>query len=248
MNNEEYSITEHLDELRKRIILVAISFIALLIIGFVFVKQMYLFFTSALDYKLMILGPSDIMWIYFHIAGIFAIACTIPIAAHQLWLYVKPALEEHERKLALMYIPGLFLLFVGGLVFGYLFIFPNLLHFLTDLGKGMMVTQFTADRYFTFLIKTTLPFAFAFELPPVMMFLTSIGIINPYKVAKLRKYAYFILVIIACMISPPEFISHISVSIPLIAIFEISVALSKIVYKKKQHRLQFVDMDKQVPL
>lgn len=93
-----------------------------------------------------------------------------------------------------------------------------------------------------FLLNITLPFGVAFEMPLVMMFLTSLGIVNPFTIAKLRKYAYFILVIVASMISPPEFLSHISVAIPLILIYEISVLVSKIVYKRKQKRLA-VDRD-----
>ncbi|MGE8078807.1 twin-arginine translocase subunit TatC [Peribacillus loiseleuriae] len=230
---------EHLDELRKRLIISALAFLVFLIIGFMYVKNIYLFLMGNLDYKLLILGPSDIMWIYFHIASLVAIAGTIPVTAWQIWLFVRPALKSHERKAVLAYIPGVFILFICGLAFGYYFIFPNILNFLINLGSDLMTTSFTADKYFSFLINITLPFGIAFELPLVMMFLTTLGIVNPYTIAKLRKYAYFILVIIASMISPPEFISHISVAVPLILIFEISVFLSKFVYNQKQKRYKF---------
>ncbi|KMY51430.1 twin-arginine translocase subunit TatC [Peribacillus loiseleuriae] len=236
MVEKKFDVIEHLDELRKRLIISALAFLVFLIIGFMYVKNIYLFLMGNLDYKLLILGPSDIMWIYFHIASLVAIAGTIPVTAWQVWLFVRPALKSHERKAVLAYIPGVFILFICGLAFGYYFIFPNILSFLINLGSDLMTTSFTADKYFSFLINITLPFGIAFELPLVMMFLTTLGIVNPYTVAKLRKYAYFILVIIASMISPPEFISHISVAVPLILIYEISVFLSKFVYKQKQKR------------
>ncbi|MFJ5625547.1 twin-arginine translocase subunit TatC [Peribacillus loiseleuriae] len=234
MVEKKFDVIEHLDELRKRLIISALAFLVFLIIGFMYVKNIYLFLMGNLDYKLLILGPSDIMWIYFHIASLVAIAGTIPVTAWQIWLFVRPALKSHERKAVLAYIPGVFILFICGLAFGYYFIFPNILNFLINLGSDLMTTSFTADKYFSFLINITLPFGIAFELPLVMMFLTTLGIVNPYTIAKLRKYAYFILVIIASMISPPEFISHISVAVPLILIFEISIFLSKFVYKQKQ--------------
>jgi sec-independent protein translocase protein TatC len=202
-----------------------------------YAKDIYLFLMSNYQSKLLVLGPSDVIKVYFQLASIFAFAGLIPIAAWQIWIFVKPGLRSNERKLALSYIPALFLLFIAGISFGYFFIFPNILRFLTNLGKEMMITNFTADNYFSFLINITLPFGIAFELPLVMMFLTSLGIINPYTVAKLRKYAYFILVIIATLISPPEFISHLSVAVPLILIYEISVSVSKIVFKRKQNLL-----------
>lgn len=240
MSEKELNLIEHMDELRKRLIITAVAFIVFLAVGLIYVKEIYNYFMGGLGYKLMVLGPSDIIWIYFHIASIFAAAGTIPVAAWQLWIFVKPALKPMERKITLAYIPALFFLFIGGLAFGYFFIFPNIMRFLVNLGKDLMTTSFTADKYFSFLINMTLPFGFAFELPLVMMFLTTLGIVNPFKIVKLRKYAYLLLVIIASMISPPELMSHISVAIPLILIFEISVLLSKIVYKKKQRNDQLL--------
>ncbi|WP_040346974.1 twin-arginine translocase subunit TatC [Neobacillus bataviensis] len=245
MTDKELNLVEHLGELRKRLIISSLAFLVFLVIGFVYVKEIYLFFMGNLGYKLLILGPSDIMWIYFHIAAVVAGAGTIPVAAWQGWLFVKPALKPMERKIAFAYIPALFFLFIAGMAFGYYFIFPNIMKFLIHLSNDMMTTSFTADKYFSFLINMTLPFGVAFELPLVAMFLTTLGIVNPYRIGKLRKYAYFILVIIASMISPPEFISHISVAIPLILIYEISVVLSKIVFKRKQARIQAIHADEE---
>jgi sec-independent protein translocase protein TatC len=236
LREKELHLSEHLNELRKRLIFIAIAFLLFLIVGLIYDKQIYLFFMGNLGYKLMVLGPSDIMWIYFHLATVAATVGTIPFAAWQIWLFIKPALKPVERKVTLAYIPALFLLFLGGMAFGYFFIFPNVMKFLMHLGNGLIETSFTAEKYFSFLLDMTLPFGVAFELPLVTMLLTTLGVVNPYTLVKLRKYAYLILVIVASMISPPEFISHISVAIPLILIFEISVLLSKMVYNRRQKR------------
>ncbi|TDK64755.1 twin-arginine translocase subunit TatC [Bacillus salipaludis] len=234
MGDKEINLVEHLDELRKRLIITVVAFLIFLVIGLVYSKEIYVFFMGNLGYKLMVLGPSDIIMIYFHLASVVAIAGSIPVAAWQIWIFVIPALKPLERKVALAYIPSLFLLFIGGLAFGYFFIFPNVMRFLIGLGNGLMTTSFTAEKYFSFLINMTLPFGVAFELPLVLMFLTTMGIVNPFRIAKMRKYAYLILVIIASMISPPELISHLSVAIPLIIIYEVSIMLSIMVYKRKQ--------------
>jgi sec-independent protein translocase protein TatC len=243
LNEREQKVIDHLDELRKRLIFIVIAFLLFLVLGMVYVKDIYLFFMGGLGYKLMVLGPSDIISVYFHIAAVVAIAGTIPIAAWQIWVFVKPALKPFERKITLAYIPALFFLFIGGLSFGYFLIFPNVMRFLIRLGSNLMTTSFTADKYFSFLINMTLPFGVAFEMPLVSMFLTSLGILNPYRIVKFRKFAYLLLVVIASMISPPEFMSHISVSIPLILIYEISVLLSKMVYSRKQKSLILVNDD-----
>ncbi|WP_026574954.1 twin-arginine translocase subunit TatC [Bacillus sp. UNC438CL73TsuS30] len=234
MTDKDLNLVEHLDELRKRLIISAGAFLIFLVFGLIYSKEVYVFFMGNIGYKLMVLGPSDIIMIYFHLATVVAFAGTIPVAAWQIWIFVKPALKPLERKVALAYIPSLFLLFIGGLAFGYFFIFPNVMRFLIRLGNGLMTTSFTAEKYFSFLINMTLPFGVAFELPLVLMFLTTLGIVNPYRIVKMRKYAYLILVIIASMISPPEFISHLTVAIPLIIIYEVSILLSIMVYKRKQ--------------
>ncbi|AZU63052.1 twin-arginine translocase subunit TatC [Neobacillus mesonae] len=238
MADKELQLVDHLEELRKRIIISALAFIVFFIIGFIYVDDIYKWFVRDLDVKLMVLGPSDIIWIYFMLATVVAIAGTIPVLALQIWLFVKPALKPNERRLTLSYIPALFLLFIMGLAFGYFVIFPMVLKFLVNIGAGMFVTNFTADRYFSFIMNMTIPFGVLFELPVVVMFLTSLGIINPFVLSKIRKYAYFVLVIIAVVITPPDFMSDFVVTLPLLLLYEVSINLSKLVYRKKLKKQQ----------
>lgn len=231
MDDRELNLVDHLEELRKRIIVSALAFIVFFIIGFIYVDDIYKWFVG--NTKLLVLGPSDIMWIYFMLATVVAVAGTIPVLALQIWLFVRPALRPIERKLTLSYVPALFFLFIMGLAFGYFIIFPMVLDFLVNIGKDMFVTNFTAERYFSFILNMTLPFGVLFELPVVVMFLTSLGIINPFVLSKIRKYAYFVLIIIAVVITPPDFMSDFVVTVPLLLLYEISINLSKFVYRKR---------------
>ena len=233
MEDKELNIIDHLDELRTRLIITLAAFIIFFIVGFIFVEEIYNWLVRDLEVKLIVLGPSDILWVYFMLAAVIAFAGTIPVLATQIWLFIKPALKPIERKISLSYIPALFILFIVGLCFGYFVIFPTVMSFLIELGGEMMVTNFTAEKYFRFIFNTTIPFGVLFELPVVMMFLTSLGIINPYVLSKIRKYAYFVLIIIAILISPPDFMSDFLVAVPLLFLYEISVSFSKIVYKRK---------------
>ena len=233
MEDKELNIIDHLDELRKRLIITLAAFIIFFIVGFMYVEDIYNWLVRDLEVKLIVLGPSDILWVYFMLAAVIAFAGTIPVLATQVWLFIKPALKPIERKISLSYIPALFILFIVGLSFGYFVIFPTVMNFLIELGGEMMVTNFTAEKYFRFIFNTTIPFGVLFELPVVMMFLTSLGVINPYVLSKIRKYAYFVLIIIAILISPPDIMSDFLVAVPLIFLYEISVSFSKIVYKRK---------------
>ena len=209
------------------------TFLVALVASFIYVKDIYDWLVKDLEQKLSILGPSDILWVYMMIAGVFAIAITIPVAAFQTWRFVCPALSKEERRVTLSFIPGLFILFTIGISFGYFILFPSVLTFLTTLSAAQFETMFTADKYFRFMLNLTLPFGFLFEMPLVVLFLTRLGILNPYRLAKARKLAYFLLIVISVLITPPDLISDILVIIPLILLYEISVTLSKVVYKKR---------------
>ncbi|TVP87157.1 MAG: twin-arginine translocase subunit TatC [Alkalicoccus sp.] len=238
MNQENMEIVDHLDELRKRIIIILATFIAAFITAFIFVQDIYDWLTKDLEMPLAVLGPLDIILIYFSIAAVVSLALAVPVIVLQIWLFVKPGLTPEEQKASLMYIPASFVLFAGGLAFGYFIVIPIVLDFLLNLGAGTFETMFTADRYFQFVLRMTVPFSILFEMPLVVMFLTSIGVITPHGMHKNRKYAYFAIVIVSVLVSPPDFLSDVLVIVPLIFLYEASISLSRIVYKKRMKRLR----------
>ncbi|WP_285766932.1 twin-arginine translocase subunit TatC [Peribacillus sp. SI8-4] len=233
MESKEVHVMEHMKELRCRIIKTLIGFIAAFIVSFIFVQDIYELLIKDIDGRLAVLGPSDILWVYMIVAAVCAIAASIPLAAYQIWRFVAPALKPEERKVTFRFIPGLFFLFITGISFGYLVLFPIVLGFLTSLSAGQFEMMFTADKYFRFMLNLVLPFGILFEMPLVVMFLTRLGIINPNLLKKSRKISYFALVIISIVITPPDIISDILVIIPLLLLYEMSVQLSTIVYRKR---------------
>lgn len=234
--SSEMNYLDHFNELRKRLIWTAIVFIIFMAIGFIFVQDIKYFFVKDIGVTLNLIGPGEIIWIYFTMAFLIAAVGTIPFLSFQVWLFVKPGLTNKERKVSLAYIPAIFILFLAGLVFGYYVFVDLILPFLLSLNDGMFNTMFSVESYFRFLFRVTIPFAVLFEIPIITMFLTSLGIVTPTFLRKTRKYAYFILIVIGTMISPPDFILQIVVAIPLIILYEISVVLSGIVFRKKQKR------------
>ncbi|MCQ2009211.1 twin-arginine translocase subunit TatC [Sporolactobacillus sp. STSJ-5] len=242
MTEKNMSLIEHFNELRKRIISVFVVFVLSAAAMLFFTKNFYLWLVSDLGVsnKLAVLGPTDIVSVYFLIAGVVAIAVTIPFAAWQLWLFVAPALSKNERKLTLSYIPAIFLLFIGGIVFGYEIVFPNILHFLLGMNDDMFQVLFTTDRYFRFMINVVLPFGVLFEMPVIVVFLTNLGILTPILMKKMRRIAYFVLIVIGVVLSPPDFVSDTVMSIPLLLLYEICVTVATITYKRKQRRMDRV--------
>ncbi|RKL66114.1 twin-arginine translocase subunit TatC [Salipaludibacillus neizhouensis] len=225
-------LIDHLSELRKRIIITAIIFVSFFMGAFFYVKDIYRFLVKDLDGNLALLGPGDVLSIYMILAAVVAVALTIPVAAYQLWKFIKPALTKDEQKSSLLFIPGLCILFLCGVSFGYFVLFPLVLSFVLSLAGDQFETFFTAEKYFRFMLHLTLPFGFLFEIPAVAMFLTKLGVVTPEKLIKGRKFAYLLLVIIAVLITPPDLISDVLVIIPLFILYEVSITLSKIIFRK----------------
>ncbi|MDF2682810.1 MAG: tatC [Brevibacillus sp.] len=231
--SREMPFLEHLTDLRRRLLIVAVALVLSVLICFLFVDHIYQLLASRSGEKLAILGPGDILSIYVKLSAIGGIAFTIPIAAYQAWRFVVPALQERERKVALMYIPALFLLFILGLSFAYLVLFPMMYHFVLGLSNGNFDLVITANDYFTFMLNLCLPFGLLFELPVVVLFLSHLGILNPHRLAKMRKPAYLVLAVISITITPPDFLSDIMVIVPLIVLYEISISISRLIHRKR---------------
>ena len=207
---DKVSTVDHLTELRRRMIYCLIFFIISFVVSLIWSADIYKFLTSNFNHKLIVLGPNDI-----------------------LWIYLKPGLEEREARALLAYIPAVFICFSLGLAFGFFLVTPAILNVLLSIGDDLFNTQLTAQNYLSFVINTTIPIAILFEFPVIIAFLTSIGIITPLFLTRNRRYAYFILIFVAVVITPADFISDIVMSIPLILIYELSVLISKYIYKKR---------------
>ncbi|RYG73564.1 twin-arginine translocase subunit TatC [Lentibacillus lipolyticus] len=237
-NEKEMNVVGHLSELRKRLIITAVFFVLFFAAGFIYVEEIYDFIAADLPFKLSVTGLTDLVSVYITLAGIIAIIGTLPILCLQVWLFIKPGLTKSERTTALMYIPVIFILFIIGVVFGYIIFVQLIVPFLLSLNNGMFNEIFTYDRYFKLLFRIVIPFALFFEIPIIAMFLTRLGILTPDFMRKTRKYAYLILVIVGALITPPDFALQLVVAVPLIILYEISIYLSSAVYRKKQKEHQ----------
>lgn len=220
------SLVEHMEEFRTRLIVCGVGFLAFFLLSFFFVKDVYRYLVKDIDQKLTILSPGDVIWVNVAIAAISALALTIPLIAYQIWRFMTPAMTEDEKKATLAFIPGLFFLFIIGLCFSFYLIFPTVMSFLVEMAEDEFQIMYTVSGYFTFMFRLTVPIAILFEIPAVVMFLTRLGVLEPQLLRKSRKYAYFILVIVSVILSPPDFLSDVLLILPLLLLYEISILLS----------------------
>ncbi|WP_433746670.1 twin-arginine translocase subunit TatC [Falsibacillus pallidus] len=236
MNQKDMTIFEHIGELRKRLIIVVVFFFVAIVASFFISQPLIRFLQHADEASQLTMNAfriTDPFKVYMEMIFFLAVILTSPVILYQLWAFISPGLYERERKVTLSYIPFSVILFLAGLAFSYFILFPNIIKFMMNLSGDMEIQQVIGiNEYFQFLFQITVPFGFLFQLPVVMLFLTRLGIVTPMFLGKIRKYAYFILLVIAAIITPPDIVSHMMVTVPLLILYEISIAIARIGYRK----------------
>ncbi|WP_240414447.1 twin-arginine translocase subunit TatC [Paenibacillus periandrae] len=231
----------HVGELRKRILLVVAVVVIAMIAGLFIAPQILHYLKSmppASDMVWNVFSPWDSAKIYMSVALAFSIVVSLPYILYQIWAFVKKGLRPVEQDAAFLYIPFAFISFIIGLSFSYFIVFPMSLAFTTSITKNLGFSEtYGVYQYFSFMFNIILPVSLAFELPIIVMFLTKLGVLNPKRLNALRRHAYLILVITASLISPPEIISHLMVFVPLVLLYEISIVLSGVVYRRKHQKV-----------
>lgn len=234
---EMQSIVDHLSELRRRLMLVCIVFVIVLVGAFFVVDPIYHYLTtnaiSGAKIELNAFSFWDGVGVYMKIAMLVSLGITLPFTLYQVWAFVSPGLRPAERRATVKYIPFVFICFLVGLAFGYYVVFPLAMSFTGSLNKqlGLVETYGMAD-YFKFMMNLVLPISLLFELPLIILFLTQLRIVTPKLLRKMRRVAYFALVVISVMITPADLFSAFMVLIPLVILYELSVLLSQRVHNR----------------
>ncbi len=158
-----------------------------------------------------------------------------PYLLYEVWLFIKPALSEIERKSATGFVFYASVLFALGVLFGYYIITPLSVNFLANWQvSSEIANQITISSYLSSISTITLGTGIIFELPIVIYILSKIGIMTPQFMRTYRKYAFIIILIIAAIVTPtPDALTMLTVTFPLIVLYEISIIIASAVEKNK---------------
>ena len=162
-----------------------------------------------------------------------------PYVIYEFWKFVAPAMHTDERKYAKGFIFVTSLLFFLGVLFGYYVVTPLSINFLGKYQVSETVfNDFDLSSYISLVRASVLASGLIFELPIVIYFLTKVGIVTPDFLKKYRKYALVIVLILSAIITPPDIVSQIIVAIPVLILYEVSIIISKIMYRKEEEKLK----------
>jgi sec-independent protein translocase protein TatC len=226
-NTNDMEILDHLDELRKRLIICVLFILVFSIISYIKSDEIIDFLRDPLgNIELVFITPTEGFMTKLKVAFFGGVVLSSPIIFTQTVLFVSPGLYKKEKILLFSCLPFIIGLFLGGIYFCFRFILPTTLNYLMSFGGEFMSPMISVNKYFSFVIVITLGLGLLFELPMVMLLLSRIGIINHEMLSKKRKYAMFIIVVIAAIITPtPDMVTLLAVSVPLIVLYELSLWL-----------------------
>lgn len=158
-----------------------------------------------------------------------------PYILMEFWRFISPGLHSHEKRNARGFIFIASFLFFIGVLFGYYIVTPLSINFLGSYTVSNEVfNDFDLDSYISLLRAAVLSSGFIFELPILMYFFTKIGLVTPAFLKNNRKFAIVIVLSISAIITPPDIASQVIVTIPILILYEVSIIISKIVYKRQQ--------------
>ncbi len=157
-----------------------------------------------------------------------------PYILWEFWKFIKPALYENEQKNAKSFIFVSSFLFFLGVLFGYYVIVPMSINFFATFTVSPEIkNDFNIQSYISLIKTSVISCGLFFELPIIMYFLTKLGLVTPDFLRKYRRYAIVIVLILAAIVTPPDVVSQVIVSIPLLILYEVSIYISAYVVKKQ---------------
>lgn len=234
-------ILQHLEELRKVVIISLIAIAVASIISFAFIEQIVAIITKPLaaqGIKPVYTAITEGIFTYFKIALIAGTVIAAPVLLWQVWRFIVPALYPHERKYLYKIVPVSIILFAVGVVFAYYTVFPLAVFVLIKLASEFD-PMLTISKYLSFTLAFLIPFGLIFELPLVVYFLTNIGVVTPEWLIRNRKYAIVIVFILAAILTPgPDPISQLIMAAPMIILYEAGILVAKVVTKKKNAKFR----------
>jgi len=240
----EMPFLDHLEELRWRLIWSLLALCVGVAIGFVLVVRFRLLDVLQAPIAPYLKGgtlvythPGDPFSITLSTAFIVGTIIALPVIIYQVWGFLSPALYTHEKRVVVPLLVGAVALFAAGAAMAYLLVLPLTLRFLLGFQAGSLAPMITAAEYFGFATTMALALGALFELPILIVGLTALGFVRPWMLARWRRHALVLSVVVAAIVSPGDFIgATFLMAAPLYVLYEISIGLSALVYRRRVRR------------
>ena len=249
MSNEEIDATkapllDHLIELRGRLIRSIVAIGLCFLLCYWQSENIFAFLITPLLHVLpegrglIYTAPQEAFFTYVKLSLWGAIMLAFPIIASQIWMFVAPGLYRHERKAFLPFLIATPVLFVLGASLAYYGVIPLALKFFSHFETAEIRQENRVSEYLSFFMTLIFGFGLAFEMPVLLTLMGKVGLISSDTLKSKRRYAIVGVFIIAAVATPPDPISQISLALPMILLYELSILSVRMVEKKREEERQ----------
>jgi len=227
------SISNHLLELRSRLLKVIALFAALSAIGIPFAADIYEVVALPLNQLL----PAGSTMIATEVSSPFmaplklvlylALLLTMPWLFYQTWTYMSPGLRRNEEKFAGPLMLSTIILFFSGVCFAFYVVCPIIFKFFIGMAPDSILVLTDINQYLNFIFKLVFAFGIAFEIPVATILLVNSGITTKAYLVKARPYLVILFLVIGMLLTPPDVFSQLFLALPMWLLFEIGILISR---------------------
>lgn len=235
------SFTDHLGELRHRLLYIVVILLCGTAITLFFAKNIFQYLQIPLlkalpqNSHFIALTPLEGWMVYFKIALMTALFATSPLWFYHIWAFIAPAVKRnHHRHLLCAAAASSILFICGGLVCFFLILPYSFHYFISILNHTNIIVMPQIRLYLSLIVRIIIGFGIVFQIPLVTLLLVRWNVVSVEKLKKCRKYVILSSFIVAAIVTPPDVITQIIVALPLILLFELSLFVAHIFQRKKR--------------
>lgn len=235
----QQSLTTHLVELRNRLLRSVVAVVVVFLCLAPFARNIYALLAQPMLDKM----PKGATMIATEVASPFfapfkltflvAIALSLPYLIYQVWAFVAPGLYRRERRVIFPLIVSGTVLFFAGMAFAYYVVFPTVFGFMVKTAPEGVAVMTDISKYLDFVLSMFLAFGLAFEVPVVTVVAVYVGFVTPERLAASRRYVIVGCFVVGAIFTPPDVLSQFMLAIPMWMLFEIGLAVSRIVARSR---------------